>query len=945
MNILTPANKNDITDDFTAADTFSVGNFMLKGKVHPKLPLFELRSGGQSVLYAPGKVAVVDYPNAEAICRAWSGDGVLSPGSISGQTARWLETHAENALKKWKAVTGMPFQPECLTIYPGIQCNLKCGYCYARNRDVDETAGSRSGRPVMADSVVASAAAIVAKNCADKGLPFHLVLHGGGEPSYYFDQVRRYTAITRQAARQLGLDWFGYIATNGVMPEKNARWLAENFTRIGLSCDGPPDIQDRQRPLKTGGRTSPQVKQTARILTEHGADMVVRATLTPWSFSRQTEIVTYFYEHLNPSAIRFEPAFRLRDNGHPGFTADDASIFVEHFLAARKTAESMGCHLSLSGIRPEEIHGPFCDVLRNVLRLGPDGSATACFLISDETVPVSSPFLIGRADPDTGDFILDTKKIEAFRRSVAVIPAECEQCINICHCARGCPDRCPVLTGSPVDPENKNNNNFLCRLYQKLAPALIMDAADRLINREQKKAVTILPDIGISDEAGLNLNDLPAAVNREEIRKQYDAVGGTYDITAGRLPEPAWRKKGFTFNGPDAWHYLRRVLPDTDHARPVSIYFHVPFCEHRCAFCDCYAFPFGKKRSVKEEAFCRALVAEMRFWSDIYPISRRRVTTVHFGGGTPGCLNAPVFDRILTECRDLFKVHEQTEWALETTVSHIRQEDLNRLGKLGFSRLHVGVQTLNEDLRQSIGRRTSAKDAVFRLKKAMGAGFVVSVDILYGLPGQRLSDVLNTLSILIDMEIHGLSLYRFNVSKRNRWYIKRCREFNPDPRRDYLMFQAAEQMLTKAGYRKNHFAHFAKQADRNLYFTCPLRGEDLLAMGPTADGFFGNYRYRNAEYARYMNQLQNKSGMPVLQGCLEESDLEVRARPAILDIMGSHIRRSVHEHLGIDSLIKKWEDCLLIENLSGGNDFALTPNGSWFVNQMIADVLHDLESR
>jgi oxygen-independent coproporphyrinogen-3 oxidase len=301
-----------------------------------------------------------------------------------------------------------------------------------------------------------------------------------------------------------------------------------------------------------------------------------------------------------------------------------------------------------------------------------------------------------------------------------------------------------------------------------------------------------------------------------------------------------------------------------------------------------------------------------------------------------------VFARIVRQCRQSFLTSEQTEWALETTSSLLRAEDLTRLAEWRFSRLHVGIQTLHDHLRQAIGRRESSREAIVKLKQALGAGFVVSADILYGLPGQGLADFLDTVTELIDLGIHGLSVYRFNVSKRNRRFVNRYQDFVRDAPRDYVFFQAADQLLAAAGYRKNHFAHFARPEDRNLYFTCPQRGEDLLALGPTADGCFGTYRYRHPGYGRYVHDFKNNPDVPALEGGSEETALETRAHPAVIGVMGSRIRRKIHEQLGIESLLGKWAECLLIQKKAGGDMYTLTPGGSWHVNAMIADIFQEL---
>lgn len=109
------------------------------------------------------------------------------------------------------------------------RCNLACGYCY--------TKGSRQA-DVCPASRIEAAARRVADCCRQKGRPFQLVLHGGGEPALEWDRLREVVALPREVAAGAGIKFRAYLATNGVMDEDRVAWLAANFDEIGLSCDG-----------------------------------------------------------------------------------------------------------------------------------------------------------------------------------------------------------------------------------------------------------------------------------------------------------------------------------------------------------------------------------------------------------------------------------------------------------------------------------------------------------------------------------------------------------------------------------------------------------------------------------------------------------------------------------------------------------------------------------
>jgi sulfatase maturation enzyme AslB (radical SAM superfamily) len=297
-------------------------------------------------------------------------------------------------------------------------------------------------------------------------MPFHLVLHGGGEPTLDWEPVVRLVEGTRVIATQAGVGWSGVLVTNGVMPEERAAWLGREFEMVEISCDGPPGIQDRQRPLAGGGPTSPHVARTARALREAGGRFLVRATITPESVERQTEIVAYLHEALGATAMRFEPVYRAA-----AYRPEQAEWFVNHFLAAQREARARGCDLSISGARLDEIHGPFCNVLRHALHLLPDGAATACFFCTDGRGASAGGMAIGGWDEMRGEYMLDTERIEAHRRKALEVPALCRDCLNVCHCARECPDGCAVSDAAP------EALSFRCLIQRRLAEEWILEAA------------------------------------------------------------------------------------------------------------------------------------------------------------------------------------------------------------------------------------------------------------------------------------------------------------------------------------------------------------------------------------------------------------------------------------------------------------------------------------
>jgi oxygen-independent coproporphyrinogen-3 oxidase len=399
------------------------------------------------------------------------------------------------------------------------------------------------------------------------------------------------------------------------------------------------------------------------------------------------------------------------------------------------------------------------------------------------------------------------------------------------------------------------------------------------------------------------------------------------------FPKPVWAQRGYEHDGRQAWQNIPAHVHKKRKNDPISIYVHVPFCERKCGFCDLYSLPMPESKRHMENEFAAALQDEIDAWSSIEPLNVCPVTTIHFGGGTPNFLSLQVLGGIVGKCRERFGVTSRTELAIESTSRLLAGEHLDRLRELGFTRLHVGVQCLEDQTRKLIGRKETAELVLQRLADAIRKGFVVSVDVIYGLPGQTLMHMMATLEQLVSAGVHGFSLYQLQTCPRNRAFLKRRGGDKPDPVLNYVLFQSAEHFLRKKGYRKNFFTHFAFPPDKCLYYRHVRREEDLLALGPTADGVFGNYVYRHGEYREYIG-----SPPPALEGGMVESPVEKKTRPAIAALMTASIPGSMMRELSAEPLLDLWQACGMITRTHDAGEFELTANGSWFMTTLIAQL-------
>lgn len=436
------------------------------------------------VIYAPRLACVVPRHAAERVIQQV---GARSQADAVSPAARLIHA-AESAQREATAASQAPFAPECLTLFLNNACNLSCRYCHAEP-------GDRADPPISTPALRA-AGNLVAASCAKKKCAFTVAFHGGGEPSLELGQISTMLDSLQEIATRHGVSLRTYIATNGVMGEKQARWLAERFDLVGLSCDGPPDIQDTQRPARNGRATSESVARTADILRQAGTPFHVRATITRPTLERQPEITRYIIDRFAPGEVRLESVYR-NPTGKGDLLAADAPRFTAGYQEARRMAAEKQTLLTTSLVRPDALFGRHCNVLRHVLNLAPGDVVTGCFLESRESGAAHRGVLLGRFDEAAG-LGLDAERMKSLANVCSTVPAACAPCLCCYQCTRGCPDVCAIQPSGQTASEPVGG--FRCEATRMLMEALVLESAAAAwhttpegVNREVQDAEISVP--------------------------------------------------------------------------------------------------------------------------------------------------------------------------------------------------------------------------------------------------------------------------------------------------------------------------------------------------------------------------------------------------------------------------------------------------------------------
>jgi len=207
-----------------------------------------------------------------------------------------------------------------------------------------------------------------------------------------------------------------------------------------------------------------------------------------------------------------------------------------------------------------------------------------------------------------------------------------------------------------------------------------------------------------------------------------------------------------------------------------SIYLHIPFCKHRCAYCDFNTYA-GQEDSIP--AYVDALIREIDFvghqrfsesanqpgnYSTNQPFNYPTIHTVFFGGGTPSLLSAPQFDSILQALRAAFTFTADAEISIEANPGTISPKKLNAIRKAGINRISFGVQSANTEELHMLEREHNFFDVIEAVSSARKAGFDnLNLDLIYGLPEQTLSTWQTTLQHIVDLPTEHISAYALTL--------------------------------------------------------------------------------------------------------------------------------------------------------------------------------------
>ncbi len=348
--------------------------------------------------------------------------------------------------------------------------------------------------------------------------------------------------------------------------------------------------------------------------------------------------------------------------------------------------------------------------------------------------------------------------------------------------------------------------------------------------------------------------------------------------------------------------------------RPLSLYFHIPFCDTVCFYCACNKV-VTKDRS-RSAPYLERLFREIAMQAELFDTSRP-VDQLHWGGGTPTFISHEEMIKLMEVTRKHFRLHDDDsgEYSIEIDPREAKGDTIELLRRLGFNRMSLGVQDFDPRVQKAVNRIQPEEVTLATLRAARKAGFKsVSIDLIYGLPFQSRESFARTLDKVLEVDPDRVSVFNYAHLPE---LFKPQRRIDaadlPSPAEKLAILKLTIERLGEAGYVYIGMDHFAKPDDelavaqregtlyRNFQGYSTHAGCDLVAMGVTSIGMVGDSYSQNVRTNDEYYERIDAGCIPVFRGVELDGDDKLRREVITRLICHFHLdKREIAERFGID---------------------------------------------
>lgn len=299
--------------------------------------------------------------------------------------------------------------------------------------------------------------------------------------------------------------------------------------------------------------------------------------------------------------------------------------------------------------------------------------------------------------------------------------------------------------------------------------------------------------------------------------------------------------------------------PKTENA-VRHIYVHIPFCARICPYC---AFYKERADPAQTQRFCEALLIDLESVAQRFQLCTE---TIFFGGGTPTALSTPQLEFVLRGLQARLDLRRVTEWTIEANPGSVLPRKAAMMMNSGVTRISLGVQSWDDPLLVLLGREHDAAQAErsYRTLRDVGAKNV-SIDLMFGLPGQTLAQWEATLERTVALEPEHISTYCLTYEEDTDFFLRHARgEYQRDIENEARFFETSMRVLEREGYQQYEISNYARPGCESAHNCGYWAGDDYLGVGPSAFSTVAAERWQNVcDYRSYTDRIAARTS-PVI---------------------------------------------------------------------------------
>lgn len=379
--------------------------------------------------------------------------------------------------------------------------------------------------------------------------------------------------------------------------------------------------------------------------------------------------------------------------------------------------------------------------------------------------------------------------------------------------------------------------------------------------------------------------------------------------------------------------------------REIALYVHVPFCIHKCHYCDFVSYPNCQFDLMAD--YFQNLTHELQIRSKYDNLHDIVLKSIYFGGGTPSLMTPEILKDFLLHLGQNFRFSEFIEITIEANPGTLSPEKIREFAHLGINRLSLGIQSFQNRFLSFLGRTYQEKDVHNLLKDLMNSGSFLnwSIDLIYGLPFQTFSDWKKEIEYLLMYQPPHFSLYNLTLSPRVPLgsFAKSHNALFPGQDWEASIYRWTQLVLGKYGYKRYEISNFAQPGYECLHNLTYWRNQEYLGLGVSSCSYLRGIRMRNTtSLSHYQKRIRNDRSPVVMQDILTLK--QKLAEEIILALRTS-------EGIETEKLFKTYpepfvqEKLILLENFAQSHfireragRWVLTSRGTLIANQLFLEL-------